>query len=283
MPQPADFCPSLVGSMSQGAAGNPTVAMVEAGFRQHALPWRYINMEVRPEDLAAAVHGAKALGFRGFNLSMPHKVTVIPLLDGLAESAAVIGAVNCVVARDGRWIGENTDGQGFLASLKEVIDPRGREVVLFGAGGAARAVAVELALAGAKKIVIVNRSPARGAELVKTLRERTAAAADLVEWQGDYSVPAAAAVVVNCTSIGLYDAAARLPVVAESLRPGMVVADVVFSPAQTHFLKVAAAGGCTVVDGLGMLVNQGVIGVRHWTGVSPDVGSMRRALEQALA
>ncbi|MEI7863032.1 MAG: shikimate dehydrogenase, partial [Planctomycetota bacterium] len=116
MPQPADFCPSLVGSMSQGAAGNPTVAMVEAGFRQHALSWRYINMEVRPEDLAAAVHGAKALGFRGFNLSMPHKVTVIPLLDGLAESAAVIGAVNCVVARDGRWIGENTDGQGFLAS-----------------------------------------------------------------------------------------------------------------------------------------------------------------------
>ena len=260
--------------MSQGAAGNPTVAMVEAAFRQDALPWRYINMEVRPEDLAAAVQGAKALGFRGFNLSMPHKVTVIPLLDGLAESAAVIGAVNCVVARDGRWIGENTDGQGFLASLKEVIDPRGREVVLFGAGGAARAVAVELALAGAKKIVIVNRSPARGAELVKTLRERTA---------GDYSVPAAAAVVVNCTSIGLYDAAARLPVVAESLRPGMVVADVVFSPAQTHFLKTAAARGCTVVDGLGMLVNQGVIGIRHWTGVSPDVGAMRRALEQALA
>ena len=269
--------------MSQGAAGNPTVAMVEAAFRQDALPGRYINMEVRPEDLAAAVQGAKALGFRGFNLSMPHKVTVIPLLDGLAESAAVIGAVNCVVARDGRWIGENTDGQGFLASLKEVIDPRGREVVLFGAGGAARAVAVELALAGAKKIVIVNRSPARGAELVKTLRERTAAAADLVEWQGDYSVPAAAAVVVNCTSIGLYDAAARLPVVAESLRPGMVVADVVFSPAQTHFLKTAAARGCTVVDGLGMLVNQGVIGIRHWTGVSPDVGAMRRALEQALA
>jgi len=210
-------------------------------------------------------------------------VTVIPLLDGLAESAAVIGAVNCVVERDGRWIGENTDGKGFLASLQEVVDPRGREVVLFGAGGAARAVAVELALAGVKKIVIVNRSPERGAELVRTLRERTAAEAELMEWRGDYAVPESAAVVVNCTSIGLYDATARVPVVDESLRPGMVVADVVFSPPQTHFLKTAAARGCTVVDGLGMLVNQGVIGVRHWTGVSPDVGVMRRALEQALA
>src|SRR5437868_2699554 len=136
----------LVGCMSQGAAGNPSVAMVEAAFVHQGLPWRYVNLEIPPAELPAAVRGARAMGFRGFNLSMPHKVTVIPLLDGLGESAALIGAVNCVVLRDGQLIGENTDGKGFLTSLRSVIDPGGKRIVLFGAGGAARAVAVELAM-----------------------------------------------------------------------------------------------------------------------------------------
>lgn len=277
-----NFCPELVGSMSQGAAGNPTVAMVEAAFRHHDLPWRYVNMEVAPEDLPLAVAGARAMGFRGFNLSMPHKVAVIPLLDGLGESARVIGAVNCVVRQGERFVGENTDGKGFLESLREKIDPRGREIVLFGAGGAARAVAVELALAGAGRIVVVNRSRARGEELVKVLRGQTSAAADFVEWTGDFSVPPSTDVVINGTSIGLYDPEARVPVALDSLRPGLVVADVVFSPPDTAFLKEARARGCTTIDGLGMLVNQGVIGVRHWTGVDPDVPAMRKALAEAL-
>lgn len=277
-----NFCPALVGSMSQGAAGNPTVAMVEAAFRHHDLPWRYVNMEVAPEDLAAAVQGARAMGFQGFNLSMPHKVTVIPLLDGLGDSARVIGAVNCVVRRGDRFIGENTDGKGFLESLRERIDPRGREIVLFGAGGAARAVAVELALAGAGKIRVVNRSRARGEELVTVLREQTSTTADFVEWQGDFAVPPSADVVINGTSIGLYDAEARVPVALPSLRTGLVVADVVFSPPRTRFLREAGERGCTTIDGLGMLVNQGVIGVRHWTGIDPDVPAMRVALAEAL-
>ena len=154
--------------------------------------------------------------------------------------------------------------------------------VIISSGGAARAVAVELALAGAKKIAIVNRSRARGAALVGVLREQTSAAAEFVEWTGDYVVPATADVVINGTSIGLYDGAARVPVALESLRPGLVAADVVFSPPDTAFLREAKARGCTCIDGLGMLVNQGVIGVRHWTGVSPDVPAMRRALAAAL-
>src|SRR5579864_1172539 len=156
-----NFLHELVGSMSQGAAGNPTVAVMEAAFAHHGLHWRYVNMEVTPEDLGAAVRGARAMGFRGFNCSLPHKVTVIPHLDGLGESASVMGAVNCVVRRDEKLIGENTDGKGFLKSLASVIDPKGKSVVLFGAGGAARAIAVELGLAGVKKITIVNRSEAR--------------------------------------------------------------------------------------------------------------------------
>ena len=268
--------------MSQGAAGNPTVAMVEAAFQHHGLNWRYVNMEVPPEDLAAAVKGAFAMGFRGFNLSMPHKVTVIPMLAGLGESAAVIGAVNCVVRRNGQFIGENTDGKGFLTSLQTEIDPKGRQVVMFGAGGAARAVAVELALVGTRKIIIVNRDPVRGQELVDTLRAKTRVDAELVVWQGDYKVPAGTDVVINGTSIGLYDPEARLALDLDTLQPGMIVADVVFSPPHTRLLMDAEDRGCVPLDGLGMLVNQGVIGVQHWTGVDPDAAVMRRALEQAM-
>jgi len=277
-----NFLHELVGSMSQGAAGNPTVAMIEAAFAHHGLHWRYVNMEVTPEDLGAAVRGAKAIGFRGFNCSLPHKVTVIPHLDELAESAAVMGAVNCVVRRGEKLIGENTDGKGFLKSLETVIDPKGKSVVLFGAGGAARAIAVELGLAGTKRITIVNRSEPRGAELVTLLGDRLKLDADLVGWNGDFAVPAGTDIVINGTSIGLYAPEARLALDLDSLTPGIVVADVVFSPVRTRFLDDAAARGCRTLDGLGMLVNQGIVGVQYWTGITPDAEVMRRALESAM-
>ena len=282
MSESRNFLHELVGSMSQGAAGNPTVAMIEAAFAHHGLHWRYINMEVTPADLGAAVRGAKAMGLRGFNCSLPHKVTVIPHLDGLGESAAVMGAVNCVVRRGDKLIGENTDGKGFLKSLETAIDPKGKSVVLFGAGGAARAIAVELGLAGTKRITIVNRSEPRGAELVTLLRDKLKLDAQLVVWRGDYAVPAGTDIVINGTSIGLYAPEARLALELDSLQPGMVVADVVFSPVRTRFLDDAAARGCRAIDGLGMLVNQGIVGVQYWTGITPDADVMRRALEAAM-
>lgn len=268
--------------MSQGAAGNPTVAMIEAAFAHHGLHWRYVNMEVTPEDLATAVRGAKAMGFRGFNCSLPHKVTVIPHLDGLGESAAVMGAVNCVVRRGDKFIGENTDGKGFLKSLETEIDPKGKSVVIFGAGGASRAIAVELGLAGTKRINIVNRSEPRGAELVTLLRDKLKLDAGLVVWKGDYAVPVGTDIVINGTSIGLYDPEARLDISLDSLKPGMVVADVIFNPVRTRFLDEASERGCRAIDGLGMLVNQGIVGVEYWTGITPDAAVMRKALESAM-
>jgi shikimate dehydrogenase len=277
-----NFLHELVGSMSQGAAGNPTVDMIEAAFAHHGLHWRYVNMEVTPEDLGAAVRGAKAMGFRGLNCSLPHKVTVIPHLDGLGESAAVMGAVNCVVRRGEKFIGENTDGKGFLKSLESEIDPKGKSVVLFGAGGASRAIAVELGLVGTKHITIVNRSEARGAELVSLLRDKLKLEAELVVWNGDYSVPAETDIVINGTSIGLYEPEAKLALDLNSLKPGMVVADVVFNPVRTRFLDDAAARECRALDGLGMLVNQGIVGVQYWTGITPDAVVMRKALESSM-
>jgi shikimate dehydrogenase len=268
--------------MSQGADGNPTVAMVEAAFRHHGLHWRYINMEVSPADLGAAVKGARAMGFRGFNCSLPHKVSVIDHLDGLGQSAAVMGAVNCVVRREGRLIGENTDGKGFLKSLQSVIDPQGKSVVLFGAGGAARAIAVELGLAGVRHITIVNRSEERGAELVDLLCEQLQLDARLAVWGGNYAIPEGTDVVINGTSIGLYDPEARLEIDLDTLRPGMVVADVVFNPVRTRFLIEAASRGCRPLDGLGMLVNQGIVGIQYWTGIDPHAVVMRQALESAM-
>ena len=276
------FLHELVGSMSQGAAGNPTVAMIEAAFAHHGLHWRYVNMEVTPEDLGTAVRGAKAMGFRGFNCSLPHKVTVIPHLDGLGESAAVMGAVNCVVRRGDKFIGENTDGKGFLKSLETEIDPKGKSVVLFGAGGAARAIAVELGLAGTRQITIVNRSETRGAELVGLLRDKLKLDATLAVGNGDYAIPAGTDIVINGTSIGLYAPEARLALDLNSLQPGMVVADVIFNPVRTRFLDDAAARGCRAIDGLGMLVNQGIVGVQYWTGLTPDAAVMRHALEAAM-
>ena len=268
--------------MSMGAAGNPTVAMMEAAFRHHGLAWRYVNMEVEPGALGEAVRGAKAMGFRGFNCSLPHKVTVIEHLDGLGESASVMGAVNCVVRRGEAMIGENTDGKGFLKSLETVIDPRGKAVVLFGAGGAARAIAVELGLAGVKRMTVVNRSEGRGAELVTLLREKLGMEAELVVWGGEYAIPEGTEMVINGTSVGLYAPEERLAVDVSTLVSGMVVADVVFSPVETAFLKEAAERGCVVLDGLGMLVNQGMVAVEYWTGVEPDGEVMRMALEAAM-
>ena len=282
MSQSHHFLHELVGSMSQGADGNPTVAMVEAAFRHHGLHWRYINMEVSPADLGAAVKGARAMGFRGFNCSLPHKVSVIDHLDGLGQSAAVMGAVNCVVRREGRLIGENTDGKGFLKSLQSVIDPQGKSVVLFGAGGAARAIAVELGLAGVRHITIVNRSEERGAELVDLLCEQLQLDARLVVWGGNYAIPEGTDVVINGTSIGLYDPEARLEINLDTLRPGMVAADVVFNPVRTRFVIEAASRGCRTLDGLGMLVNQGIVGIQYWTGIDPHAVVMRQALESAM-
>ena len=132
MTESQNFLLELTGSFAQPAGENPTVAMIEAAYQHHGLGWRYINFEVSPENLADAVRGARAQGFAGFNCSLPHKVAVIQHLDGLGESAAIMGAVNCVVRRDGKYIGENTDGKGFVKSLEETVDPSGKSMVLFG-------------------------------------------------------------------------------------------------------------------------------------------------------
>lgn len=280
-----NFKQELVGCYGYPVSENPTQAMIEPAFRAMGLDWRYLTLEVRQESLKEAVEGARAFGFQGFNCTIPHKVEVIQYLDGVGESAELMGAVNCVVNRDGKLIGENTDGKGFVASLRELDDPEGKSVVIFGEGGAARAISVEMALAGATRITIVNRSEERGLGLVSLLQSKVqercpSLQSEFVQWDGDYPVPPGTDIVINATSIGLYpDVGGRLALDTNSLSSEMIVADVIPNPPNTRLVQDATAKGCRVIDGLSMLVGQGVIGIDYWTGRTPDASVMRAGLE----
>lgn len=276
----------LVGAFGDPIDENPTGIMMEPAFAAAGLHWRYQLLHVPRENLAAAVAAVRVLGFRGFNCTIPHKTAVLQYLDAVAPDAALMGAVN-TVRRDGdRFIGENTDGKGFLRSVCEDagVDPRDKSVVFLGAGGAARAMAVELALAGAADITIVNRSPERGSELARLLSEKTPAQARYVPWMAAYRVPEGTDILVNATSIGLYPNVNDTPAVdMRTIEPGLLVCDVIPNPPDTVFLKEAAVRGARTLNGLGMLVYQGAIAFKLWTGVEPDAQVMRKSLEQFFA
>ncbi len=265
--------------------GNPTGAVEEAAFADKNLNYRYINCLVPVERLGAAFQGVKALGGRGLNLTMPHKIAIIPMLDQLTQAAQLIGAVNTVYLRDGKYIGENTDGKGFVQSLVEADIPlQGKVVTMLGAGGAARAIAMECALAGARHIHIINRDPGRGQSLADALNQSGHTKADFAPWQPDMAVPDDTDVLVNGTSIGLHPHGEDYPPIDyDTVRPGMAACDVVFNPARTVFLDKCAAKGAQAVTGLGMLVNQAALNFNLWTGEEAPRALMMRTLSQELA
>ncbi|HVW36371.1 MAG TPA: shikimate dehydrogenase [Pirellulales bacterium] len=266
----------------QPVAGNPTQFMIEKAFAAHGLEWRYLTLEVAPEDLGDAVRGMRAMGFRGGNITKPHKTAVVELLDRLSDAARLMGAVNCIVREERELVGENTDGKGFMQSLAGVIDPADKRIVLLGAGGAARAIGVELALAQAAAITVVNRTAERGEQLVALLNEHTQTPASFAAWEDEFLLPADCELVVNATNIGLNDPDARVPIDFSAASPELVAADVIASPPDTRFLAEAKARGAKTLDGLGMIVNQGAIAFRLWTGIEPDVSVMREAVEEFL-
>jgi shikimate dehydrogenase len=281
----ANFKAELVACFGQPVAENPTGVMQEAAFHALGLNWRYLTVEVAPADLAAAIGGVRAFGLRGINLTIPHKVAVMQYLDEIAPDAAVIGAVNTVRREGARLIGENTDGKGFLRGVRvdAGMDPRGKRVVVLGAGGAARAIVTELALAGVADLLVVNRSTARGEALVSDLAAKTGAPIRFESWRGVYAVPEGVDLLVNATSIGLYpDVDAMPPVDLGQASAGMLVADAVFNPPETRLLAAARERGLPTLDGLSMLVYQGVIGFQLWTGQDPAEAVMKDALRRAL-
>lgn len=282
MTQEANYKAELVGVFGHPVAENPTIVMQEAAFKALNLNWRYLTIEVYPEDLADAFKGLRAMNMRGINLTIPHKVEVLKYLNEIAPDAALMGVVNTVRREGDKLIGENTDGKGFIRSLRQDagIDPAGQKFVILGAGGAARAIGVEAALAGAQQITIVNRTPARGEALAALLNEKTETSASFVEWKTTYAIPDDTDIVVNATSIGLFpNVMAKPDVDFATITPAMTVCDVIPNPPQTPFLHQVAVRGATTLDGLGMLVYQGAIGFTMWTGLEAPVAVMHQALQ----
>ncbi len=281
-----NYLDHLVGVFGHPVAENPGVVIQEAAFEDMGLSrWRFLTIDVEPQDLGAAIEGLKAFKMRGINCTIPHKIQVLKYLDRLSESAALIGAVNTIVNEDGKLYGDNTDGKGFMEALRENgIQPKGKRVVILGAGGAARAISVELSLAGAGHITIVNRPQDMllGDSLMALLKRMRQAAA-YVSWEKTYEVPADTDILINATPIGLYPNVDQIPdIQLDSILPSMFVQDVIPNPAITPFLRAAEARGAKWSTGMGMLVNQAAINIEMWTGKKPNKQVMYKALEAAL-
>lgn len=244
-------------------------------LRHHAIDGAYLPLAVKPENLELALRALPALGFAGCNITMPHKLRALALVDDVTPQARRIGAVNTVVVQAGRLQGSNTDAPGFLASLQADAPAWRPEVgpaVVLGAGGAARAVAVALLEAGVPRLRLCNRSLDRAEALARDLGER----AEVAPWPAAAAGLADAALLVNATSLGMRGQPpldldlARLP-------PEAVVNDLVYMPLETGLLAAARRRGNTVVDGLGMLLHQAVPGFAAWFGVRPEVTPELRA------
>ena len=279
-----NFKAELVGVFGHPVSENPTVVMQEAAFNALSLNWRYLTIEVLPEDLEDAMKGLMAFNMRGINLTIPHKVEVLKYLDEVSPAAKLMGAVNTVVRIGDKLQGENTDGKGFMHSLaiKAKMDPKGKKIVVLGAGGAARAISVELALSGAHCITIVNRSESRGQILTDLLNSNTSAKTDFQIWNETYSVPPDTDILINATSIGLFPNVNDKPDINyQSITSKMLVCDVIPTPV-TPFLAEARKRGTNILDGLGMLVYQGAIGFKIWTGLDAPVAIMYQAISKAF-
>ncbi|WP_139800749.1 shikimate dehydrogenase [Geothermobacter hydrogeniphilus] len=275
-----------------GIFGDPVThslspAMQNAALRQAGIDAIYVPFHVTPEQLPRAVEGMRALRIWGVNVTIPHKEAICPLLDEVDADAALIGAVNTVVLRDGRLVGCNTDGDGLVASLQTDLqfDPRGRRILLLGAGGTSRSVAVALARAGAERITIANRTRSRARQLAAdftTVLPGTSFATIGLEGSELAVAVAECDLVVNSTSIGLQgEAFAGFP--WQCLSAETRCYDIVYRRGGTPWLLRAERQGCRCADGLGMLAAQGELAFRIWTGQSPPSGVMKCRLLAEVA
>jgi len=279
---PINGLTQLVGLLGWPVAHSKSPAMHNAAFAALGLNWAYVPLPVAPDQLSTAVAGLAALGFAGANVTVPHKQAVIPLMDTLTPAAQAIGAVNTLHRVEGRWLGDNTDAEGFIRALREGgVSPAGQRVVVLGAGGAARAVVYALGMAGAAEITIYNRTPAKAQTLVNALtvhlphtplKARRRAA---FSGEGD--------LFVNATAVGMYPHSGASPwPEGIPLPAGAAYYDLVYNPLETHFLAQARAAGGRAVAGLGMLVHQGAAAFARWTGREPDTHLMLEACLRTL-
>lgn len=272
----------LVGLFGHPVSHSQSPLMHNAAFAEAGLSFAYAAFDVHPEDLEEAVEGIRALGIKGVNVTIPHKVAVMPMLDEVDPLAKKIGAVNTIVNVDGRLIGYNTDGLGYVRSLVEdtKIELEKQVVTILGAGGAARAVAFTLAEHGVKEIRIINRSREKALFLAEHVG--TIVPTKVVEQDAGQEAIADSTLLINTTSIGMFPNVQDMPVPAEWLHGELVVSDLIYNPLETRLLREARSIGATVHSGVGMFVNQGALAFELWTGQAAPSDKMRAVVLEQL-
>jgi shikimate dehydrogenase len=270
-----------------GVIGDPirhskSPIMLNRAFREQGINGAYAAFHVAPDKLEQAIAGVRGLGFRGLNVTIPHKVEVMAYLDEISEGAQAAGAVNTIVNDNGRLIGYNTDGIGYVRSLKEEAEPNlsGKTIVVLGAGGAARGIVWALAQENPAAIQIVNRTEAKAVELAATFSSDDRIAS--IPWSGLREACSSADVVINTTSVGMSPNIGELPLDPSWLKPGSVASDLIYNPLKTAFLQQAEQLGCRVHGGLGMFVYQGAYAFEYWTGQPAPVDAMRSVVLESF-
>jgi shikimate dehydrogenase len=261
-------------------------AIHNAAFAALGLPLVYVAHDVAPADLAAAVAGARALGYHGLSVTMPHKVAALSLVDEVDAMARAIGCINTVVNQDGRLVGYNSDGQGALDALGRAgISPRGRRVLVLGSGGAARAVAMTVAVRGQPaELEILGVVEDELSQLGRDVAERAGVVvkARMLDDKVLAAAVAQADVLLHCTPIGMTPDTARSLVPRELLRPELAVFDAVYNPRRTQLIAQAAECGCRVVEGMEMFLGQAMVQFELWTGQKAPAEVMRKVIEARL-
>lgn len=266
----------LAGVIGYPVAHSRSPRLHKHWLRRYGMPGDYVPLHVHEDDLAQVIRTLPRMGFVGANVTIPHKVAVLEIADQLSDRAILIGAANTLIFRDdGRILADNTDGYGFLASLRQgAPNWQGSDgpAAILGAGGAARAVISALLDAGVPEILLANRTRPKAeglrAEFGRRLR--------VIDWVQAGNILEEAALVVNTTSLGM-QGQPELRVPLDGLRPGTIVCDIVYTPLRTRLLQEAEAAGCVTVDGLGMLLHQAVPGFERWFGLRPEVDEACRA------
>ena len=263
-----------------GVIGSPIAHSKSPRLHRHwlakyGIAGDYVPLHVEKDDLRDVLRVLPKMGFVGANVTIPHKVAALEIADQVSDRASLIGAANTLIFHeDGKIIADNTDGYGFLANLKQGAPdwrPDLGPAAVLGAGGAARAVIVSLLDAGAPEILLANRTRTKA----DVLRSEFGSRVRVFEWVQAGNMIEAATTVVNTTSLGMLGSP-DLRVPLDGLQPGTVVTDLVYNPRRTHLLDEAEKAGCSVVDGLGMLLHQGVPGFERWFGVRPEVDQATR-------
>lgn len=270
-----------------GVIGNPirhskSPIMMNRAFQETGINGVYAAFHVTSDRVADFAAGVRAMGIRGVNVTIPHKLDIMSVLDDIDAGAQVIGAVNTIVNEDGRLIGYNTDGIGYVRSLKEEAEPElaGKRIVVIGAGGAARGIVYAISNENPANITIANRSIERAIELTDAFQDKC----DIQAIQNDQLQAACqqADIIINTTSVGMFPNTDDTPVDAAWLKPGAVASDLIYNPIKTKFLQEAERHGCRTHGGLGMFIYQGAYAFEYWTGQPAPVAAMRETVLTAL-